>query len=430
MTKMRFYKSEFVRNVLTLTTGTGVAQVIPVAIAPILTRLYSPEDFGILALFMAVSATLALLATGRYELAIILPDEDSDAAHVTAVAAMISISVTLITFFIFLYLNHPIARLLKSEPIAKWLTLIPLMIFLNAMQQILSYWANRKKQFQRLAWNRIWLSVGTGAASLGFGFALGGGGGLILGTLVGQGFATALLGIQTWRLDGHYATKIRKAALKEQANRYSNFPKFSVAADLINTIANQLPIFLLGAFFGPRVLGLFSLTHRVLAKPVSILSDSVLEVFKQKASREYIRNGRCDGLFVKTIKRLSWMSIIPFAFLFFAAPWFFAFIFGEEWRIAGEYARIMTPLFALRFTISPVSYILYIAQKQKYDLIWQICLLIVTAAGLYLGHIMGRAELSISFFTAFYGLMYVVYALMSYHFSKGNIHPSAGAVAL
>ncbi|HIB85036.1 MAG TPA: translocase, partial [Chromatiaceae bacterium] len=183
-------KSEFSHNVITLMTGTTLAQAIPIAISPILTRLYTPEDFGVLALYMAVTALVSAIATGRYELAIMLPKNDVDAANIVALTITVTSMISLVTLSVVMIYNTEITLLLGNPEISNWLYIVPLTVFLTGVYQSLNYWSNRKKHYKRLSTSRV-LQSGTGAgASLSMGGAGFSSGGLIIGQIVGQSVAT------------------------------------------------------------------------------------------------------------------------------------------------------------------------------------------------------------------------------------------------
>ena len=103
--------SEFFRNVLILSSGTALAQLIPLIIAPFLSRIYSPEEFGRLALYLAITQILGSLATGRYELAILLPKEERKGVQLTLLSIFISVAVSLIALIGVLFFHSEIAVL-------------------------------------------------------------------------------------------------------------------------------------------------------------------------------------------------------------------------------------------------------------------------------------------------------------------------------
>ena len=178
-------KSEFSRNVLTLMTGTTIAQAIPIAISPILTRIYTPEDFGVFALYMSVASILSVIAAGRYELAIMLPKKDEDAINIVALSILISFFISFISFLVIFLFNAKITNLLGNSEISNWLYFIPITVLLTGMYRSFNYWSNRKKQYKRLATSKIIQSFTTSSTNLSMGFGGFGASGLILGGVLG-----------------------------------------------------------------------------------------------------------------------------------------------------------------------------------------------------------------------------------------------------
>ena len=193
MLKKYFPESEFVRNVLTLMTGTTIAQAIPIAISPILTRIYTPDDFGIFALYMSIAGIISVIATGRYELAIMLPKDDKDAINIGVLSIIIAFFISLIVFLIVLIFNQEITNLLNNPKISNWLYFIPLSILLTGIFQSYNYWTNRKKGYKKLSITNITQTSTTAGSNIAMGFAKFGSSGLIIGTLIGQAAASTLL---------------------------------------------------------------------------------------------------------------------------------------------------------------------------------------------------------------------------------------------
>lgn len=414
-------KGSFTANVLILMTGTTIAQAIPIAISPILTRIYSPDDFGIVALYLSIVSIISVLVTGKYELAIMLPEKDEDAVNIVALSIFISFFVSLITLLAIWIFNEPIKKYFGNSEISIWLYFIPLIVLLTGIYNSLNYWSNRKKQYKRLAVSRISQSGATSGINLGLGFSGFGASGLILGGIGGQTVATGVLGWQVWKEDKEKKYFITKEDMTYQAKRYNDFPKYSIPSDLINVVSNQMPIFLLNNFFNVTVVGFYSLTQRIMASPIGLIGGSILDVFKQRASSDYMKYGNCRDIYVKTFKTLFLLSIIPFIIFFLTAPDLFSFVFGIKWRIAGEYAQILAIMYLFKFISSPLSYTFYIAGKQKEDFLLHIYLGISTFLTLTVGYyIFNNVKDALILFTINYSVVYLIYLLYSYKFSGGE----------
>ncbi len=410
----------FAANAVTLMTGTTIGQLILIGVSPFLTRIYTPKDFGIFTLYASIASMLAIVAGGRYELAIMLPEKDDDAVNIVTSVIFIGFFMSVIIFMGLCLFNPFITALLGNSGISFWLFLVPLMVFSTVTYQAFYFWLNRKKQYGKLAANKVTQAILTVGINLIMGLAGFGVSGLIIGAIAGQFIASLILGWRVFRENKKMIHLIAPVRIKQLLARYRNFPIYSLPADFINVASAQTPAVLLTGFFGPAVVGFFGLTQRVLTIPISFISTSILDVFKERASRDYREKGNCSRIYIKTFKSLFLLSIVPFAILFLTAPKLFSLVFGKEWEVAGEYARILSPMFFLRFTCSSLSYVLYIAGKQNYDLVWQIFLFILTVCSIAIGVAWHSVKVSLVSFSLSYSMMYLVYLWLSYHFAKGK----------
>jgi len=312
-------KSEFSRNVLTLMTGTTIAQALAIAAAPILTRIYTPEDFGLFAFYFSVVSILAVLATGRYELAIVLPRKRDDAYQIVILSWLISVLVSLLTLVLIWSFEIQIVSLLDSPDspdspdIATWLYWIPLSIFLMGIYQSLYYWFNREKEYRNMANSRVVQSSTMVASQIGFGFlsmysVLG----LILGQAIGQAVSTLYMANKFVKNTSniHKTHKLKQIAL---AKRYINFPKFLLIAHTMNATSRQSPSIFFNIFFTATTAGFYLLVQRVIGAPITIVGGAVGDVFRQQASKAYAERGECVAEYKSTFKKLLLISIVPFS---------------------------------------------------------------------------------------------------------------------
>jgi len=197
---------------------------------------------------------------------------------------------------------------------------------------------------------------------------------------------------------------------------YRRFPLLALPADSINTIAAQLPIFILATRFGTEVAGYFALAMRVLGAPISLLGTAVLDVFKRVSATSFREQGHCREDYRRTFRVLATGAVFATIILISVSEFAFTFFFGEQWREAGVFAVWLMPMFAFRFVASPLSYVFYITNKQHVDLGWQVALLLVTMFSLYFprDHIT-----AIQAYSTGYSGLYVFYLWLSWYFSKG-----------
>jgi len=414
-------KSEFTKNVLTLMTGTTIAQAIPIAISPILTRLYSPQDFGLFALYSSILMILSVFATGKYELAITIPKMNIEAKNIVVLSISISIVLSVIVLVFLLLFSNQFAILLKNEQIEKLLYFLPISILSVGFYQSMNYYTNRESKFKRLAISRVMQSLSVACMNLFFGYVVYLHYGMILGSVLGQLLATMILVKLVWNDNKDFLNNISIKRIFYIAKRNIKFPKFLIVSNFINTFSQQLPIFLFGIYYSSAVVGYYMLSQRIIKMPSSILANAVADVFRQKASHQFANNGNCFLLYKQTIKKLFLIAVIPFSILFFIAPELFSFIFGEKWKITGEYVQIMMPMFFFQFISNPLSMLTVITNKQEYDIWWQSFFGVGTVIVLFSCHyLQSDIKITLLYLTLFYSLMYGIMLYLTYYISKNN----------
>lgn len=376
----KFKENDFAKNILTLITGTTAAQIIPFAVSPVLTRLYSPDDFGVLALFFSICSILSVVAAGRYELSIVIPEKDDEAANIVALSIFVSVVFTLCLQIVFAVFNSQIATLLGNESISFWLYFVPLVVFMMSLYNILRYFSIRIKDFKNVAVTRAVKSAAGAFIKLGLGFVGFTSGGLVTGEIVSHFFGNTSLVRNVYRRKELFSS-VNRAKMAVEAKKYSDFPKFSLPGALSNSLSLNLNSFFLTSLFSLAVLGQYALVNKVVSVPLTLLGSSVSDAYFQRAAQERNQTGSAKNAFIQSAKYLSLIAVPVFFALFFFGEELFAFVFGESWRIAGSYAKILSFLVAVRLVAAPLSVTMSTFEKQKTSLmltLLQLALMVVT----------------------------------------------------
>ena len=358
-------RSEFSKNVLTLMTGTTIAQAIPIAISPILTRIYTPEDFGVFALFIAIVALLATLTTGQYDLAVMLPKYEKNALHIVRLSLFINTVFSSIIFLILFIFFDFFQSLLGTNSLGNLLFLIPFAVFLTGCYQTLNYWLNRKKQYKVLSTNKIIQSLTNSSSSVTLGIQDLGRDGLIISQLLAQALIVALL-MRKIKV-GVILQGFSKLKVFAVAKRYIKFPKITMMQSFFNTATMQVPVLIISSFFTLKDAGFYSLANRVIASPISIVSSSLFQVFYQSFSTQKEKQKFYKRKFIK----INAMLLVPFILLWVFLEPIFGFIFGGEWMVAGVYAQILLPLLYMKFlsnVFTTTTYLYYEKQMENFGL--------------------------------------------------------------
>ena len=408
------------KNIMTLMSGTMLSTVIPILVSPVMTRIFSPADYGILGIYVSISGVLGVLAYAHYAQAVLLAKTDDEARIAVKLTLKISILFSCLMMAVVVFVMA-FSRFDFLKDIKHWVYLIPLSIVLNGINATLLVWANRTKSYALMARNRIWQAIATVAIQLLCGFLIEGEAGLLLGLLTGQ--LTGVLLLLGKFTDMFKFWGAAAGGQYEVFKNYKNLVLYSTPSEFLNSVINQTPVFLLQKFGGTSFVGSYNFTNRLLGMPQLVVSSAIVEVFKQRASEDFRMKGNCRAVFIKTFKSLLLISILPFLALIFLSPFLFSFIFGPEWREAGVFAQYLSVLFLFRFSISPLTYVYYIAGKQREDFFLHLLFLFITTASFFLGNYLFKDKrLLILCYSVSYSLVYIIYLIRSYHFSKGVIN--------
>lgn len=408
-------KTTFFGDVLKLVSGTTLAQAISFVLTPLITRLYAPEAYGTLAIFLSITGIFTVIICMRYDLAIMLPESDEEAINLLGVSLGIAGLLSLITVPILWLGGGALMRLLNAEALSPYLWLIPLMVVLNGVFSAQNYWNTRTKHFGRLSIARIVGSVTTQLANLSTGYlGYATGGSLIGGTVGGQGIATVLLGIQIWKDDWRLFIKtVRWPTMRQVLKRYRKFPLYSTWAALLNAISWQLPVFLLSSFFSSTVVGYYALGFRILQMPMNLIGSAIAQVFFQRAAEAKVQ-GALAPLAENAFRWLVAVALFPMLMLTIIGRDFYTLAFGQNWAEAGVYTQLMSIWAFFWFTSSPLSTLFSVLEKQEFDLRINVLLIVTRFISLIIGGAIGNPHIALLLFASsgilVYG--YQVFAVM------------------
>ncbi len=414
-------KSVFTRQVLTLMSGTGIAQIIPVVIAPLLARLYTPEDFGVLALFSALTAILSISATGKYELAIVLPEDEKDSLTLAILAFFITLILSFIVLILVLLFKDEIAGLLNNLSIAGWLYFVPLVTFFMGLFNVLNYLNLNYEKYGVIAKANIYRSLTSAAGQAGIGLLKNGPAGLIIGKLLSYMAANVpLSGVFINRRE--LWNDLKRVDYIRLAKRYIRFPKYSLPGLFTNSVTQNINNFFISILYASQILGFYAMVYRVLGLPLGLVSSAFAQVFLKKASENRKEEGSARRLFKRIFIRLLLLGLALFVPLYFVIEDLFVLVFGQNWLAAGSYAQILLPLFFARFVVTPLSTVVIAFEKQMENMIWQFAMLLITIAVFWIAW---QFHLSIEQFlwtvSLTLSLHYAVLLGMVYHFSAGTM---------
>ncbi|AXY55322.1 polysaccharide biosynthesis protein [Acinetobacter chinensis] len=357
----------FLKAVSVLVGGTAFAQLIGFLCLPILTRLYTPEDYSVLGVYVAIVSIFAVISCLRFDIAIPIPENESDGKALLLLSLLSNIILTII-LYIFLIISHPYIQKYKIiDQLSYWIWLIPLGVFVSGLYSALQYWTTRHKRFKDISQTRMTQAVLGNGVSLSTGLVWGGFWGLILGQILnfsGGIFKLAADAKKDLR-------KVKSASIKKTFHKYSKFPKYSTFEALANSSAIQLPLIVIAGFLAGSEVGYLMMAMKLLGVPMTLIGSSMSQVYLSQAPHYYINGGLYDYTISILIKIFK-IIIIPFVLLALISSFIFDFIFGIEWAGLGKYILIMIPWYFMQILSSPISMALHIVGFQKIALILQV----------------------------------------------------------
>jgi O-antigen/teichoic acid export membrane protein len=374
---------EFLGHVATLMSGKAFAGLVAIVTMPVVARLFSPEHFGVAALFVSIVNMIASFATLSYASAVVLPDDDSEALLLTALAYRLLALASVLLFTVIVVLELSGMSWQTLELLGRWKWLLPAALLLVVAIRIQEYWLTREKAFRIVSVSLIAGNASTGISRIGLGL-LGGSSvfGLIGGHMLGM---CARILVQWSRCAGTLRSALRRipaSTLCHVGRRYADFPLYNMPAAVVHTLGQNLPVVLLGVMFSPAVAGLFAMARQLLDAPTRMVSESVRRVFLQKAASIH-RQGRSlkKAYFLSTgALALAGLPAVLILSTFGQpiATWFL----GDRWFEAGRYMEIIAPWLFMLWVMAPCK-ATYIVLRRQRQLLWIEMILTTLRVGVF-----------------------------------------------
>lgn len=380
-------RNSFKFNVAILTSGIVVSQAILLLASPLLTRLYTSADFGHFQVYLSIAVFCTVVASLKYETAVLLPDDRQIAANLLVFALCVTIAMVGVFAIVIWLINRTGVLGSYAAGLRSYMWLIPISASASGAYQVLNSWALRTHAYKKATVAKITQSVSQTSAHLLFGLMHAGAPGLMLGEAIGRMGGTLRLARSAWTQNGDLLRNVRPRAMWDAATRYKKFPLIASGSTLINTAGFAVPSLLIGGWFGASVLGWFALTDRILSVPAALMGQSISYVYTASAAR--LVNSDPRGLrrfFLKTAWHCLLLGLVPFTILALLAPSLFAFAFGEPWREAGLYAAMLAVPNMISFAAASLMSTLNILERQPLQLCWDVGRMLLTCGILYIAH--------------------------------------------
>ena len=414
-----FLKKEFVKNVLTLMTGSVISQVVIYASILMLTRLFSSELFGVYFLFTSSVLLLKPVISLQLELAIVLPKKDEEAINIFALTTIVLILLSIMLFLIILIFKENILAFFEIEKLTYFIYLIPLSTFCYGFISTLNYWNNRTKSFKNISKGNIIKASTLSVSQIVTGFSKFNNIGLIPGMILGQIIQIMLLLKVSFSSLNNLKKKISFNKIIFLAKKYKDIPKFNTLISFLNTLSNEIPVLMITKYFGLANAGIYGLATKVGRAPSGIVQESVSQVFFNKATEIYNKDENLTEIIKETCKNLLKIGLLIFIPLFIIS-FYLDIILGKEWQQVGIYLRVLIPWLFIMFLSSPLTSLIVILNKQKTILFYDVFLLLFRFLAFYFGYyIYNDILISLIFFSAV-GVVFNIF-ILAYFFKVSKI---------
>ena len=415
-------RTSFARHASILSSGQFMAAAVSLLAAPVLSRIYPPAAYGVLASYMAVAAVLSTISNWQYSQAIIVESSHRRAFALVwlSIYATLASTVGATAIGIGLWLLPSAGHELHEA--AAWFLLLPLTVLCAGPVAALGALATRLAHFRRIATVQVLASVVTVAFSFGLGLAHWGVTGLMVGYFAGQICSLIVYGRLWLSLDRPPRPKWRY--VKALASKHRHFAFWTTPSMFVGQFGMQVPIYLLGLANNLTYVGAFSRGRQLLLLPLGLVGTAISQVFYQRASADMARDGNCVRLYRKAAIGLFVLATPPVAVLMIIAPWLFTFLLGPNWTIAGEIARVLAPMLLLQLICGPIAIVMLIAGRQAEDFWFQTGFAALTAvfAGIPLVLGLGAYAIVVGYAVG-QSLMYLAYFVRCDWLAHGRTRP-------
>ncbi len=372
----------FLRGITLLVSATAFGQVLTVLAAPLLSRIYSPEEFGALGVYASALGILSVIAALGYSASIPLPEKDGLAANILMLCfGLVSMNTLVVTILVFIFGDWLIA-ITKTPILDAYLWLLPVGFLALSSYNTLNYWSIRNQRYGTIARTRMMQSIGQVVTQVVLGILKFGTFGLLLGHLIGQSAGVSSLAQRAWASDRHRLRQITSSRIWLAARRYRRFPIYMMSGNLLTNSGLRLPALLLAGFYGAEVAGWFYFTQKLLALPVQMIGRSVKQAFIGEAAPL----AREDPVRLKAMHRaitfrMLAVGLVPCTCLCVGGRWIFEFLFGEMWIQSGIYVQIMSVVFFVKLSAdSAIDF--SVIDRPDLGFSWSLIRLILVSAGI------------------------------------------------
>lgn len=410
--------SDFLKSVLKLSGGTIFSQLLTILLAPIISRLYSPSQFGEFALYNSIISITIIFSTLRYDLAIVIAKTKVIADSLIKICIFLIILTFIIgTIITLIYESYFVSSGRKTN---SFIFLLPINLVIVSLIQVLNYTLNRSNNFSAIAFSKILQNIVNSSITISNGIWLKHNLGLIYANILSGFFSLLYLYYKAKNSYKANFNSLNGRILKKVAYHFRDFPLFSAPTSFLDTLSISVPILFISSFFSGELTGQYSMAMRLLTIPTILIGASISQVFFKKFS-DSVNSGDSKKILIRTWSILAGIGVLPCLTIFFGGEVIFLFIFGKEWVIAGKIASILAIPILFTFVSSPTSTAFIVFRIQHLSFVFGFLGIILRPLAFYLGYLYNDLFLSLKAGAVVDILLIVIYNIIILNKSNKNV---------
>lgn len=412
-------ESEFAKQVATLLTGSALAQTMPFFAEPFITRLYTASELGIITLFTSVAVMFSIIATGRYEFAIMLPKSKAKSINLLFLSLAITVLIAIISFFVTWLLNDWVCKIKESDELGRFLWYVPISVLAIGFFNSFNQWANRNAYHRHMAYSKITESGTSSGLNVLFGYMKLGSPGLIIAYLSGQVLSIIPVLWPFLKKDRKLTKEVNKKDIKSLAKTYKKFPTTNSLHAFADMLFLSVLVFLISYYFGDDVTGYYGRTYKILLAPSILIGGVIGQIFFRKISIMKSHGEKMESFFLKIVAMLFLIGLPIFVILMIFGPEIFNLYLGANFKIAGTYAAILAPWIWLKFITSPLTMVPVVFDKLNTSFVLGSIANLLLVGAVYIGGSYSWSVIdTFKLLTALQVIILIIYALWTYTLVK------------